>query len=88
MEGRGLAAETAKPRGGAAIPSYDPSRQGGNAAMVTDATTYNPGADVTADAAGKPKKNKVTGLSGSPTRSLLSVRRWTAHVSGCLAIIS
>ena len=56
LEGRTLAADSAKARGAANTPRYDPARQAASAAMVTDAAIYNPDADVTADAAGKAKK--------------------------------
>jgi hypothetical protein len=59
LEGRQLGSEAAKPRGVAQPQKYDAARQSGaSAALLTQPKTYNPDADVTADAEGKSGKKK------------------------------
>ena len=58
LEGKLLGTESAKPRGKAEPQKYDKARQAPAAALLTETKTYNPDADVTADA-GKEEPPKV-----------------------------
>ena len=63
LEGRLMASEAAAPRGKPDAPRYDPQRQGpAGAALLAQPRTYNPNADVTADASAASAKKPVLSL--------------------------